>query len=92
MAAMNMVEYVSSLHVGASSGYMQQNDGSYLRIQFVSLCLFIGELSLLVLRDIKGLLSELCCLHCLVNLQACGSPIKLYMCGVKLAILCKKIQ
>jgi hypothetical protein len=50
MAAMNMVEYVSSLHVGASSGYMQQNDGSYLRIQLVFL---LGELSPLILRDIK---------------------------------------
>ena len=32
---------------------MQQNTGSCLRIQSVSLCLFIGELSPLMLKDIK---------------------------------------
>jgi hypothetical protein len=32
---------------------MQQNAGSCLQIHFVSLCLFIGELSPLILRDIK---------------------------------------
>ena len=32
---------------------MQQNAGSCLHIQSVSLCLFIGELSPLILRDIK---------------------------------------
>ena len=32
---------------------MQQNVGSCLSIQDVSLCLFIGELSPLILRDIK---------------------------------------
>jgi hypothetical protein len=32
---------------------MQQNVGSHLRIQFVGLCLFIGELSPLILRDTK---------------------------------------
>jgi hypothetical protein len=32
---------------------MQQNAGSCLHIQSVSLCLFIGELSPLMLRDIK---------------------------------------
>jgi hypothetical protein len=31
----------------------QQNDGSCLCRQFVCLCLFIGELSPLILRDIK---------------------------------------
>ena len=33
--------------------YMQQNAGSCLGIQSVSLCLFIGELGTLILRDIK---------------------------------------
>jgi hypothetical protein len=32
---------------------MQQNVGSYLHSQFVILCLFIEELSPLMLRDIK---------------------------------------
>ena len=32
---------------------MQQNAGSCVYIQSVSLCLFIGELSPLILRDIK---------------------------------------
>ena len=32
---------------------MQQNAGSCLHIQSVSLCLFIGEFSLLMLRDIR---------------------------------------
>jgi hypothetical protein len=32
---------------------MQQNGGSCLHIQSVSLYLFIGELSALILRDIK---------------------------------------
>jgi hypothetical protein len=32
----------------------QQNDGSYLCSQSISLCLFIGELSPLMLREIKG--------------------------------------
>jgi hypothetical protein len=32
---------------------VQQNIGSCLRMQFVSLCLFIGELRPLMLRDIK---------------------------------------
>jgi hypothetical protein len=32
---------------------MQKNVGSYLSNQSVSLCFFIGELSLLILRDIK---------------------------------------
>ena len=32
---------------------MQQNVGSCLSNQFVSLCLFIGDLSPLILRDIK---------------------------------------
>jgi hypothetical protein len=32
---------------------MQQNSGSCLRIQSVSLCHFIGELSSLILRDIR---------------------------------------
>ena len=32
---------------------MQQNAGSYLHIESVSLCLFIGELSPLMLRDIR---------------------------------------
>jgi hypothetical protein len=32
---------------------MQQNVASCLRSQSVSLCLFIGELSPLILRDIK---------------------------------------
>jgi hypothetical protein len=32
---------------------MQQNTGSCLHNQSVSLCLFIGELSPLILRDIK---------------------------------------
>jgi hypothetical protein len=32
---------------------MQENVGSYLYIQSVSLCLFIEELSPLILRDIK---------------------------------------
>jgi hypothetical protein len=32
---------------------MQQNFGSFLLIQSVNLCLFIGELSPLILRDIK---------------------------------------
>jgi hypothetical protein len=32
---------------------MQQNAGSYLSIQSVSLCLLIGELSPLILSDIK---------------------------------------
>jgi hypothetical protein len=32
---------------------MQQSAGSCLHIQSVSLCLFIGELSPLMLRDIK---------------------------------------
>ena len=32
---------------------MQQNAGSYLLIQSVSLCIFIGELSPLMFRDIK---------------------------------------
>ena len=32
---------------------MQQNDGSCLYIQSASLCLFISELSLLMLRDIN---------------------------------------
>jgi hypothetical protein len=33
---------------------MQQNVGSCLCIQSGSLCLFIGELSPLIIRDIKG--------------------------------------
>ena len=35
--------------------YVQQNAGSSLRVQSVSLCLFIEELSPLMLRDIKDL-------------------------------------
>ena len=33
---------------------MQQNVGSCLSTQSVSVCLFIGDLSPLILRDIKG--------------------------------------
>jgi hypothetical protein len=32
---------------------MQQNAGSCLSIQFISLCFFIGELNPLMLRDVK---------------------------------------
>jgi hypothetical protein len=43
---------------------MQQNVGSYLCNQPVSLCLFIGELSPLILRDIKEKTVSSCYFYC----------------------------
>jgi hypothetical protein len=40
--------------------YMQKNPGSSLRIQSVSLCLFIEGLSLFTLRDIKEMIISFC--------------------------------
>ena len=55
---------------------MQQNIGSFLPNQSLSLCLFIGELSSLILRDIKeeALIFPVLLLLLLVELEfySCG--------------------
>jgi hypothetical protein len=61
---------------------MQQNVGSCLHIQSVGLCLFIGKLSPLILRDIKG---NDCCFLLFLLLE-----VELCLCGYLLFGLLKE--
>jgi hypothetical protein len=56
---------------------MQQNVGSCLCNQSVSLCLFIGELIPLILRDIEKKVIVVSCyfLLLLLGLYSCGYPL-----------------